>query len=244
MQDLKNEIKSRFSRVDILIKHIWKLETELDNNNALLALQKATIYLMLYNIVEYSVVMGIENIFSEFEQYDIKNFTHKIQSHFLLWFCRNNYICQNNTMETIILSWENEHAWGDGKIFSKRILNHGYKKLKLHEKFKITNDENIKPEQISIKGNIWSKEINLILKFFEIKSNFTEDECEKLNYIRDQRNKLWHGWVSFEDCWRGLEINSIKEHTKKVKSAIKKYITKIEKYVNEKTFLRFSTPTH
>ncbi len=242
MEDLKNEIDSRFNDIFLLLKKIDSLEKTdiIQEDNILLGIYKSTIYMMLYNIIEYSWSKLLIIIVNVFKNRDIDKFSRQFQAYFVIWFCKNNSSVKVNNMKKkldTLVSIESER-WK--KEFSKWILENGVDHLQQRDKFNITDSSIDSDDRVAFKGNIDYNSFFLMSKFFWISlkmtKSFVKDVELILTTIKKNRNLLSHGCVSFSTNW-GNKFNTLSDETKKTHNFLKKYIWYVRDYLDSETYL-------
>ena len=83
-------------------------------------------------------------------------------------------------------------------------------------------------------GNLDSKKICSIFSKYGIVFN---ERIRELQTIKDYRNKLAHGEISFEECGREISIQQIEVINQKVSGYINNAINAIEDFIDNNRFL-------
>lgn len=176
---------------------------------------KSNVSLMIYNIIEYSVTNLVENIYSEIGKKELK------------------YIDINDEIKKI---------WRRTKL--KIVYDPTASRdeiMKLNEKM---IDEIISEATIELHyrqtvkgGNLDGQEIIKTFKSHGLeisKENFREDI---LKSIKDKRNDLAHGAVSFVEAMRDKTIGDIKESSEKINKFLETLISDVEQYLAEERYM-------
>lgn len=82
-------------------------------------------------------------------------------------------------------------------------------------------------------GNLDSKEIKKIAKKYGIEF---DAECSQLRIIRDKRNKLAHGEVSFSECCNQDSLTYIKVLKENTTNYLSEFVNAVEEYINTKKY--------
>lgn len=82
-------------------------------------------------------------------------------------------------------------------------------------------------------GNLDSKKISKIFKKYGI---VFEEKCSELQTVKDNRNKLAHGVMSFEECGRQLSMQQLNEQKNNCINYLNSLIAAIELYIDNKKF--------
>lgn len=161
------------------------------NNARFFKILKSNFLLMLYNLVESCVVSGIMEIYEKLRNENC-TYSQVIDEIKNIWVTYQ--ISQVYTPTTNLTTYENR---------VKRIIAN------------ITETQPIvlTKEACKISGNLDSKQIKSLCDKHRIRYTAIDDEGA-LRTVKNKRNSLSHGDVSFSDCARDLtlsDLNAIKE---------------------------------
>ena len=138
MQSIKNEYIDRLKELDELLDFLKDIEIMIETNIESKKIYKATIInslkssilLIIYNIIEYTILNSVKTIEKDFKLYDIDEFNERFQSLFYkaFWF-----FLSNNKFESVLSIIEED----DNKL--KNIVESWYfnNSLSLNDKCKI-----------------------------------------------------------------------------------------------------------
>lgn len=219
--DRKNEIDLYYQLIDFL-DNIEKEDGEKSINNILFnkdieKIVRANALLMLYNLVESTLVNGIEEVYSVFKQDEITY--SQVRSEIKeIWF---NYRFSNAYDKKAHFDTYKKTA---EKIITSIMLN---KPLELDRK------------ATGISGNLDADSIREVCKKHGIQF-ISPEEChggKKLGKVKEQRNQLAHGTLSFVECGRDFTVNDLHEIKIEVENFLSGFIDAIESYYDNKEYL-------
>ncbi|MFS1955421.1 MAE_28990/MAE_18760 family HEPN-like nuclease [Vibrio cyclitrophicus] len=176
--------------------------------------------LMLYNLVESTVTDLIKLIHQKFtdEQLKYNELNKEIQ---LLWF---SYYYKNIKEGNIK---------DDGVLLKMKMIHDTWSET---EPISFTFDEYTKYKTGStFSGNLDAREIRNLLSKYGLS---TETSAPELKAIKENRNKLAHGEISFSQCGRDLVpdyYNKLKDQTILFLDTV---MSEVEVYLNEQKFRR------
>lgn len=257
MQDLKNEIKMRFSAIEDNIKLIKILENfnfssenvkdadkymkKMDKNmrdllvSSLLPHLKWWIIIYLYWILEYSIWMSINLILNALKEQDINLLSLEMKTAIVSWFSRNTNKYKFNTLKDAIEKWVEDNVLSDFENLNKWIIENWWENLTISEKINFKDDNG---NLYSIKWNMWVKEISKISSFFWWRTNFTNSECKNIDMVKQFRNQLCHWEKTFSDVGWSLLVQEISNMKTLLKTSINKYLKKVESFLSNKDYLQ------
>jgi len=218
--DRKNEIDLYYQLIDFL-DNIEKKDDKVINdilfNKDIEKIVRANALLMLYNLVESTLVNGIEEVYSVFKQDGItySQVRREIKE---IWFNYrfSNAYCKKAHFDTYKKTAE--------KIITSIMLN---EPLKLDRK------------ATGISGNLDANIIRDVCKKHGIQFK-SPKECnggEKLGMVKEQRNQLAHGTLSFVECGRDFTAIDLHEIKVEVEEFLSGFINAIESYYDNKEYL-------
>ena len=219
--DRKNEIDLYYQLIDFL-DNIEKEDGEKSINNILFnkdieKIVRANALLMLYNLVESTLVNGIEEVYSVFKQDEITY--SQVRSEIKeIWF---NYRFSNAYDKKAHFDTYKKTA---EKIITSIMLN---KPLELDRK------------ATGISGNLDADSIREVCKKHGIQF-ISPEEChggKKLGKVKEQRNQLAHGTLSFVECGRDFTFTDLHDIKIEVENFLSGFIDAIESYYDNKEYL-------
>lgn len=89
-----------------------------------------------------------------------------------------------------------------------------------------------------ISGNLDAREIRKILQKYGLKFL---NECPKLKLVKDYRNKLAHGEMSFEEVGRDLSFEELQVMLKETFSFMDDMINSVDEFITKKKYLNKSS---
>ncbi|MCL2843248.1 MAG: MAE_28990/MAE_18760 family HEPN-like nuclease [Oscillospiraceae bacterium] len=214
-QDRKEELEIYYTVILDLDGGFLTLETA--NNSRFLKILKSNYILMLYNLVEACIVSGMLEIYESLknESCTYLEVTKEIQD---MW--RKHQISQVYGPVTAQITYQNR---------VKRIVDDITQKNPLV----LTRDV------LRISGNLDAKKIKEICDYHKIRYVATDRQAVLLE-VKNKRNDLAHGDVSFSDCARDLTMSDLENIKIAVTDFIQGILTGMEKYYNEKGYLATS----
>ena len=219
--DRKNEIDLYYQFIDFL-DNIEKEDGEKSINDILFnkdieKIVRANALLMLYNLVESTLVNGIEEVYSVFRQDGItySQVRHEIKE---VWF---NYRFSN--------AYDKKACFDTYKKTAEKIIT----SIMLNEPLELDR------KATGISGNLDADSIRDVCKKHGIQFNSPE-ECHggvKLGKVKEQRNQLAHGTLSFVECGRDFTVIDLHEIKIEVGKFLNGFIDAIESYYDNKEYL-------
>lgn len=232
MHNVKREVLDRISEID---NFYGFLENAIDKEAILLfpsdsnrrerfdveltATLKSSMILLLYNFIESSItncLVVVHRAISD-ENCTYIQLSDKIQHIFTEYYyknLKNDKLSDENLaihLKTMINAW----AYGE-KI---QLSYEDYSKFKTGSNFS---------------GNLDSKEIGKIAIKYGIPF---QEKCPEIRVIRDKRNKLAHGEVSFRECCNLDTLNYIKALKDNSTEYINMFVESVDNFINEKGYM-------
>lgn len=214
--DRKNEIEFYFS-VMVEVDNDTNGTISTIDNQRFYRIMKSNFLLMLYNLVEATFTTGMLEIYSQMQ---------------------TDGCVYNSVIDEI------QAIWRESQI--KQIYNPNSKLKTYTEKIKsIVSDitENtplvLTKGMLNINGNLNAKQIKTICDRHRIRYTAT-DRRFVLEQVKKKRNSLAHGDESFSRCARDLTIGDLETIKDTVLNFISEIIIGMEKYCDEKQYLRQS----
>ncbi|MBR5410520.1 MAG: hypothetical protein IK104_07585 [Clostridia bacterium] len=217
-EERKNEIEFYYSVLVELDKDNKDVINTF-NNPLLFRIMKSNFILMLYNMVEATVITGMLEIFAQIKE-DNCNYSTVISEIKDIW---RDYEVKKVYGQTSSLKSYTERV--------KRIVED------------ITNETPIvfAREILAINGNLNAKRITALCDEYRIQYR-ASDKKAFLEQVRQKRNSLSHGDESFSNCSRDLTISDLEE----IKDTIIGFLTGIIKgmtnYCDNRLYLIDNNP--
>lgn len=219
--DRKDEIDLYFEFIDFL-DNIEKTENMEKSNHILYnkdveKIIRANSLLMLYNLVESTLVTGIEEVYSALKDNNItySQVRREIRE---IWF---NYRFSN--------AYDRKAHYDTYKKTAEKIIT----SIMLNEPLILDR------KATGISGNLDATSIRDVCKKHGIQFN-TPGNChggEKLTQVKDQRNQLAHGTLSFVECGRDFTVEDLHVIKEEVENFLSGFIDSIESYYDNEEYL-------
>lgn len=158
------------------------------NNSRFFKILKSNYILMLYNLVEACTVSGIMEIYEQL---------------------KNDNCTYQDVTDEIKEIWLNFQV---SKIYGPTTPQTAYEKRVKQIIDNITQNSMIELDKNAFKlsGNLDAKRIKSLCDKHRIRY-VAKDEKSSLKMVKDKRNSLAHGDVSFSDCARDLTLSDLSE---------------------------------
>ncbi len=222
MQSIKEELSIRVEEIDSVINLLQLMESgQLECKSGAIDFTtvktsiKAGIVLMLYNAVESTVTKCLQRI-------------HEILINQGLLFDD----CNDNLKQLVAVYYEN------AKTKATDIHNRAQYILKFYEYIAGNRGFGLTYQQMSrfyslYSGNLDSREIISVLEKYGI--GFQEHAPE-LKTIKNRRNQLAHGELSFEEVGRELSLQQLEHMKEQTFTYLEKLIDEIKKYIEDRQY--------
>lgn len=212
--DRKNEIEFYYS-VMIDIDDETKRTLDTIDNQRFFRIMKSNFLLMLYNLVEATFTTGMLEIYDQLnrEKCSYEAVIDEIQN---IW--RNYKIKEIYKPESGLTT------------YTKRVRNIV---LDITQNAPLALTKGM----LGINGNLNAKQIKDICDRHRIRYQVTDDH-QRLEQVKKKRNSLAHGDESFSRCARDLTLTDLKTIKDTVIQFIQEILSGMEKYCDEKQFLR------
>jgi hypothetical protein len=218
----RNRFKQRKKELDLFLKSLNTIEKDKNFSIDFFNILHSNTLLMLYNIVESTVIGGILEIYDavKIQGLSYKKVSTEIQN---VWF----------TFKFREVYDEKAH-YTSYKDKASEIIDY------------ILSDEVIELNRkaIGISGNLDADKIRNICNSHGIKFNIPNESLGgcKIVDIKNLRNDLAHGQKSFVECGRDFTLLDLKTMTNEVLSFLNGLLNGMTKYYKSKTWQRLSKP--
>ena len=228
MSILSNDLETRKKEAENFIEYINKLENlehpEKEQHSIMFSpidllllntSMKASVFLILYNVIESTTTSCLNLIHTEIIHNELK------------------YSELNSSIKKIVLTYYYNAINKNNDVV--KTVDFKYNQLEFmggRTNFNITFNELSQYYQM-YSGNLDAKQIRNILLRYGI--DFT-NECAELKTIKDKRNKLAHGILSFEEVGRDLPIQYIKVLKDRAFVFLNDMTSVVEKYIEQKSY--------
>lgn len=193
------------------------LKIEVFTNKQLETIVKANALLMLYNLVESTFVNSIEYLYNAL---------------------RDDGITYSKTSSEIQQIWLNHKFYN---AYDKKAHFDTYKNTAVKIVNSIISNAPLELNRraANVSGNLDADKIRNVCKDHGIPFE-TPKEChggQILTKLREQRNQLAHGTISFAECGRELTTTDLYNIKKEVEIFLQGFIRAIEEYYHNKAYL-------
>lgn len=220
--DRKGEIDLYFEFIDFLdnIEKTENLEKSyyILYNKDVEKIIRANSLLMLYNLVESTLVTGMEEVYSALKE---------------------NNITYSQVRREIREIWFNYRF---SKAYDRKAHYDTYKKTaeNIISSIVLNKPLILDRKATGISGNLDAMSIRDVCKKHGIQFH-TPENChggEKLTKVKDQRNQLAHGTLSFAECGRDFTVEDLHVIKEDVESFLSGFIDSIESYYDNEEYLK------
>ncbi|KGO79628.1 hypothetical protein IP98_02797 [Flavobacterium cauense R2A-7] len=224
MNTIKNEFDEKYAHInlyfDMLDKLINKAAKLQDNtgdihevNHDLIKVLKANVFLLLYNLLESTVRKSTEHIHISLstDTLQYKDFQKEVQK---IWieFKYNNLKDQGSSQ--ILDVFEN---------ISTDLINVGY------------DDYINKRKANDMSGNVDAKSVRELSTKYGF-SNNSRVKGGSLVIIKNRRNNLAHGNITFAECGKDYTYSELIKFKKEVYLFLKEFLNNVEKFTSIKSY--------
>ncbi|SCW41273.1 MAE_28990/MAE_18760 family HEPN-like nuclease [Mucilaginibacter sp. NFR10] len=192
-----------------------KQKTKYKNiDSELTKILKANAFLLLYNLIESSLKKSIQEIYNSLNKENAK------------------YVSVTD---------EIKKRWIE--VNYKNFKSQPYVAEKILEIINTINEDVINMDfnaSKTISGNVDSRKIKEFSTIygFSSKTHHTTNDGNKLYVVKNKRNDLAHGTISFSDCGKEYTIEDITEIKKQVVSYMRGILKNVSKFLDEKKYLK------
>ncbi|MBW9173420.1 hypothetical protein K2F43_19720 [Clostridium estertheticum] len=217
-RDRITEIELYFSSLKQLYASQHEAEIRYDYySDDFLKMLKANALLMVYNLVESSIMGGIMEIYDKMKSsgYSYNNVTKEIKD---IWFC-----------------------YKFNQVYDKSAQYNSYKEKAMEIITSIMSGEVISLDKnaTNISGNLNAAKIREICKVHGITYSI-DKSCRGgivLDDVKNKRNELAHGTISFVECGREYSMESLTQIKVETVKYLEGILAGMEKYYNYKLYL-------
>jgi hypothetical protein len=215
MLTAKNDFTQRCLEIEEYLAYLKILEKQGDVSSSLLSTMKSSAILMIYNLVESTMSGAIQALFDDIET---NNAT---------------FILLNTLMKEQVLKYVKNTA-------AKDIVE------KIHRDSKDLAIASFPSKEKLFSGNIDSKKIEDTLQGYGIEFNLKSYKDEVKNIqgwkddfksIKDCRNELSHGEISFADKGKFFTVNDLLKKHEKIRNVLDKVLSAFENYIKKQHYL-------
>ncbi len=227
MQQVLGEFEERVKEIDLYFKFLAILyepgasirlanstSEELDPD--FLKMLKANVFLVLYNLVESSIREGVCFIYEELK---VDNRTYETVRTEIrtLWV---NYKYR--------LIFKTTANWDSGRKMAAQLIDHAMNKLVIE----------LDEEALPISGNLDARQIRDLCSSHGIAHTTPKNAKggRALLTVKDQRNALSHGHLSFSECGRQFELVDLRRIKDETVIFVRSILENMEYYINNKQY--------
>lgn len=218
MQNTLEIFSDRIEEVELYYSIMLDLDNESPtirtlNNSRFFKILKSNYILMLYNLVESCTLSGIVEIYDQL---------------------KNDNCSYQDVIDEIKDIWINSQV---SKIYGPTTTQSAYEKRVKIIIDNITQNSVIKLDKDSFKlgGNLDAKRIKSLCDKHRIRY-VAEDNRAALRMVKEKRNSLAHGDVSFSECARDLTLTDLSDIKIAVVDFMKGILEGMEKYYRNKEY--------
>ena len=206
---IESELQEKIKDVDVLFIHIKSLSDEKGNNVHKISILKSSLVLILYNTIESTVTLLLQEI-------------HNAAS-------THHYDELSDKLRELVTEY---YFFNSGKSdFKKNLDLLSIKDLKLP-----TLDDFAKRVN-SYSGNLDSRAIDKILSKYGVGKTQTNDK-EKLLIVKNIRNKIAHGELMFKEACRNFTISELEQIKNATENAMCDIIQQTNRYLLRQGYLK------
>jgi hypothetical protein len=223
MKDIINLFAERVEEIDYffsILKDIYATKetgNTFYNDDRFLVILKSNTLLMIYNLVESTIMGGILEIYGVVE--------------------REGY-CYQDIREEIQRIW---FEYKFNEVYQKNTHHYAYQQKAKDIVDSIINSDVIKLDRRAIgnAGNLDFKIIRSICKNHGIKFSLSSEAKggNKLYTVKNKRNNLAHGSQSFSECGGEYTLNDLNEIKNQTYIFLSDILSSMEDYYNNKLYL-------
>lgn len=218
MQNTFNIFDDRSEEIELYYSIILELDSgnniiQTINDRRFLKILKSNLLLMLYNLIEACIVSGMLEIYEKLKA-DTCAYNDVISEIQKIW--SNYQISQIYGPTTVKLTYEKKVQNIIHSIFAK-------------EPIELTKGV------LNISGNLDAQKIKKLCDIHRIRYA-ANDDIGALKVIKDRRNSLAHGDVSFSECARDLAVGDLEGIKNGTLKFIKDILHGMEKYYNNQEY--------
>lgn len=193
-----------------------KSYTQISKKEQFFKILKSNFLLMLYNLVESTIINGLLEIYEKIKENDCsyQEVIDEIQDIWINWKIRDVY----GNSSTKLITYKNK--------IKEMILC-------------IANNTpiDLSKNSLDIKGNLDARKIRQLCDEHRIICRM-RTKGEKLLRVKSDRNKLAHGDVSFSDCARDLTVNDLEKMKDDVFLFLEDVLDGMQTYYNRDLYKR------
>ncbi|WP_111307027.1 MAE_28990/MAE_18760 family HEPN-like nuclease [Confluentibacter sediminis] len=204
------DYNNRVKEIDLYFEFLNDYSNDSDD---LFKILKANGFLLIYNLIESTVRNGLEEIHSSFNN-DVLSYSEVIDEIKSIWIDYNFKKFKNFSAKNIALEI-NE--------IGQAIINVGYSDY----------IDQVKSGDIS--GNLDRRKIELLADRYKFKKN-TKINGTDLFKVKNNRNRLAHGEISFKDLGKAYDKNELNRIKRVCELYLKEMLLKIDKYIQEQGY--------
>ena len=230
MQPVIQEFEAKVQEIDIYFKfldHVHEHGTSLyfpnkkthqkkPVNDELLKIFKASSFLIMYNLVESTIRLSVDQIYEhiKMESFSYKDLRNELRE---LW------------VRDQLFDLERGHAnHSSYRNAAKKIVEEALESLTAE----------FRSERLPISGNLDAASIrDLAAKFgFSSKVHNRAKGGSKLQIVKDMRNNLAHGSLSFSECGREFDETQLKEIKREIIIYLRHMIKNVDRYIEKRVY--------
>lgn len=232
MEGVKNEFNKRVNEINQYFGFLKEVEASHvvhqsggSIDTSVRPILRANAILLLYNLLESTVIQAIDYIHISISTNDTLVYNDSIDEIKKIWieYKYNNFKNQNDNSSRLLqyLQWI---ATDEIVIFDNNDPKREY----------LT-----KVKGIGFSGKIDAQQARKFAKKYGFKPN-KRVVGKRLIHIKERRNQLAHGELSFEDCGNIYAFSELVSFKKETVLFLKEFLLNIEKYLNNQQYRRIA----
>ena len=218
MFSVEQDFQLRISETNGLITLVKNLdEGKITSPDAInISVIRSSVIVSLYNIVESTITQTLTKIHSEINTKEV------------------SYNSLSKEIKDLALIYFYKHKEKRSNIHdSIEVLHHTVDLIRGEGVFNVPYSELAENYQL-YSGNLDAKSIRKVMKKYGI--IISEDFGQKIKKIKDGRNQLSHGNISFEEFGRNIVLNTLNEYLLDVENLLTEVINKTSQYLEEEKY--------
>lgn len=206
---IESEFHEKSRDIDVLFMHIKDLSHEKGNNVHKISILKSSLVLILYNTIESTVTLLLQEIHNTASIYNYEQLSDKLRVLITEYYFYNSK--KSDIKKNLDLLSINALKFPTLDDFEKRVNSYS--------------------------GNLDSRAIDNTLSKYGVGKLRTNDR-EKLVIVKNIRNKIAHGELMFKEACRNFTINELEKIKNATENAMLDIIQQTNHYLQRQGYLR------
>jgi hypothetical protein len=183
-----------------------------------LAVMKASVFLVAYNLIESTVRTAFESIYARIE---------------------TDQLSYSSLRSEIRELWIDQQVRGGIDAYSASPRNYHEKFISLMEFVNQGSTLALSGKHLPVSGNLDAKQIRKVCEKHGLPHNTPASlrGGQDLAIVRDQRNNLAHGKITFSECGRQYTVRDLKRIASQCERYVRYILRSTEKYAKSRLYL-------